>query len=47
MPFGGATFRTPAQPGWGNAMRFLLTAEESGARAGQGGLHAQRGLLGR
>jgi len=31
MPFGGATFRAPAQLGWGNAMRFLLTAEESGA----------------
>jgi enoyl-CoA hydratase len=28
MPFGGATFRAPAQLGWGNAMRFLLTAEE-------------------
>ena len=31
MPFGGATFRAPAQLGWGNAMRFLLTAEEYGA----------------
>ncbi len=31
MPFGGATFRAPAQLGWGNAMRFLLTAEEFGA----------------
>src|SRR5579859_3239346 len=31
MPFGGATFRGPAQLGWGNAMRFLLTAEEFGA----------------
>jgi enoyl-CoA hydratase len=31
MPFGGATFRAPAQLGRGNAMRFLLTAEESGA----------------
>lgn len=30
-PFGGATFRAPAQLGWGNAMRFLLTAEELGA----------------
>ena len=30
-PFGGATFRAPAQLGWGNAMRFLLTAEEFGA----------------
>jgi enoyl-CoA hydratase len=31
MPYGGATFRAPAQLGWGNAMRFLLTAEEFGA----------------
>ena len=31
MPFGGATVRAPAQLGWGNAMRFLLTAEEFGA----------------
>jgi len=31
MPFGGAIFRAPAQLGWGNAMRFLLTAEEFGA----------------
>jgi enoyl-CoA hydratase/carnithine racemase len=31
MPFGGATFRAPARVGWGNAMRFLLTAEELGA----------------
>ncbi|MDF2693134.1 MAG: Enoyl-CoA hydratase [Labilithrix sp.] len=31
VPFGGATFRAPAQLGWGNAMRFLLTAEEIGA----------------
>ena len=31
MPFGGATLRAPAQLGWGNAMRFLLTAEELGA----------------
>lgn len=30
VPFGGATFRAPAQLGWGNAMRFLLTAEEFG-----------------
>jgi len=27
FPFGGATFRGPEQLGWGNAMRFLLTAE--------------------
>lgn len=31
MPFGGATIRGPRQLGWGNAMRFLLTAEEFGA----------------
>jgi enoyl-CoA hydratase len=31
VPFGGATFRAPAQLGWGNAMRFPLTAEEFGA----------------
>ena len=31
VPFGGASFRAPAQLGWGNAMRFLLTAEEFGA----------------
>ena len=31
LPFGGATFRAPAQLGWGDAMRFLLTAEEFGA----------------
>lgn len=31
LPFGGATLRAPAQLGWGNAMRFLLTAEEFGA----------------
>src|SRR5580693_6768375 len=31
FPFGGATFRPPAQLGWGNAMRFLLTAEPFGA----------------
>jgi len=31
MPFGGATFRAPAQLGWGNAMRYLLTADELGA----------------
>ncbi|MDX6287049.1 MAG: enoyl-CoA hydratase [Frankiales bacterium] len=31
MPFGGATFRAPAALGWGNAMRFLLTAEAFGA----------------
>lgn len=28
LPFGGATIRAPAQLGWGNAMRWLLTAEE-------------------
>jgi enoyl-CoA hydratase/carnithine racemase len=31
LPFGGATVRAPRQLGWGNAMRFLLTAEEFGA----------------
>jgi enoyl-CoA hydratase len=31
LPFGGATFRAPEKLGWGNAMRFLLTAEEFGA----------------
>jgi enoyl-CoA hydratase/carnithine racemase len=32
IPFGGATIRAAAQLGWGNAMRFLLTAEEFGAQ---------------
>ena len=31
FPFGGATIRAPEQLGWGNAMRFLLTAEPFGA----------------
>jgi enoyl-CoA hydratase len=31
IPFGGATMRAVQQLGWGNAMRFLLTAEEFGA----------------
>ncbi|MCA1710303.1 MAG: crotonase/enoyl-CoA hydratase family protein [Actinobacteria bacterium] len=31
IPFGGATIRAVTQLGWGNAMRFLLTAEEFGA----------------
>ena len=31
IPFGGATIRAVQQLGWGNAMRFLLTAEEFGA----------------
>ena len=31
MPFGGATVRAVTSLGWGNAMRFLLTAEEFGA----------------
>ena len=31
LPFGGATLRAPAQLGWGNAMRWLLTGEEFGA----------------
>ncbi|HEX8738494.1 MAG TPA: crotonase/enoyl-CoA hydratase family protein [Pyrinomonadaceae bacterium] len=28
FPFGGATLRFPAQAGWGNAMRWLLTGDE-------------------
>ena len=28
LPFGGATIRAPRQLGWGNAMRWLLTADE-------------------
>jgi enoyl-CoA hydratase len=31
LPFGGATMHAPARLGWGNAMRWLLTAEEFGA----------------
>ena len=31
MPFGGATLRAGLQLGWGNAMRWILTAEEFGA----------------
>src|SRR5215813_12379225 len=31
LPFGGASIRAAAHLGWGNAMRFLLTAEEFGA----------------
>ena len=31
FPFGGATIRGPLQLGWGNAMRFLLTAESFSA----------------
>jgi enoyl-CoA hydratase len=31
VPFGGATIRAPAKLGWGNAMKFLLTAAEFGA----------------
>lgn len=31
IPFGGATLRAPAQLGWGNAMRWILTGEELGA----------------
>ncbi len=31
LPFGGATIRAARQLGWGNAMRWLLTAEEFGA----------------
>lgn len=32
LPFGGATIRAAEQLGWGNAMRWLLTAEEFGAQ---------------
>lgn len=32
MPFGGATLRAASKLGWGNAMRYLLTAEEFGAQ---------------
>lgn len=32
LPFGGATVRAVQQLGWGNAMRFLLTAQEFGAQ---------------
>lgn len=32
LPFGGATIRAPQRLGWGNAMKFLLTAEEFGAQ---------------
>lgn len=31
IPFGGATMRATTQLGWGNAMKFLLTADEFGA----------------
>lgn len=31
LPFGGATIRAQQQLGWGNAMKFLLTADEFGA----------------
>lgn len=32
FPFGGATLRFPEVAGWGNAMRWMLTAEEFDAR---------------
>ena len=35
LPFGGATLRAPAQLGWGNAMRWILTGEEFGAAEAQ------------
>ena len=35
MPFGGATLRAVTSLGWGNAMRFLLTAEEYDRLAGE------------
>jgi enoyl-CoA hydratase/carnithine racemase len=28
LPFGGATIRFPREAGWGNAMRYILTADE-------------------
>jgi enoyl-CoA hydratase/carnithine racemase len=31
LPFGGATVRLPAAVGWGNAMRWMLTADRFGA----------------
>ncbi len=31
LPFGGATLRAAQSLGWGNAMRYLLTADEFGA----------------
>lgn len=31
IPFGGATLRAAQSLGWGNAMRFLLTADDFGA----------------
>ena len=31
-PLGGATFRLVREAGWGNAMRYLLTADEFGAQ---------------
>ena len=31
LPFGGATARFPAAVGWGNAMRWMLTADRFGA----------------
>ncbi len=34
LPFGGATMRAAQSLGWGNAMRFLLTADEFGAEEG-------------
>ena len=33
-PLGGATFRLVREAGWGNAMRYLLTADEFGAAEG-------------
>ena len=33
FPFGGATIRLPQRLGWGNAMRYLLTADEFDAAA--------------
>jgi enoyl-CoA hydratase/carnithine racemase len=54
LPFQGGSIRAPVQLGWGNAMRFLLTAEEFGAaealRIGlvqevvSGGAHVERAV---
>lgn len=32
FPTGGGTIRMPAEMGWGNAMRYLLTGDEFGAK---------------
>ena len=35
MPFGGATLRLPQVAGWGNAMRYLLTADKFDAEVAE------------